>query len=220
MWKGLRRLRDSPVFIAPAFTHTSSKRSNRLACVPHDTPSIPHFLSFNRARVENCTEISHESSGKAQELNCWISKRRTIQPKWNEWKQNFREETFEKLGTPRLFVLFFPKFWKLLVYLILEVARNLNWRFWLNGICEVGVGWRSGRGFPGFGICDSLTTLLIFSDIWHPMVCNLYFASRVGDNCRKFLQQLGFLHLSYLFAVVFQRSSQLFNFSGEKDELL
>ena len=65
-----------------------------------------------------------------------------------------------------------------------------------------------------------LTTLLIFSEIWHPMVCNLHFASRVGDNCRTFLRQLGFLHLSYLFAVLFQRSSQLFNFSGEKDALL
>ena len=91
------------------FTHTSSKRSNRLACVPCDTPSIPYFLSlFNRARVANCTEISHESSQKARKLNCWISKRRTIrQPKWNEWKQNFREETFVELGTPRVFVLFF-----------------------------------------------------------------------------------------------------------------
>ena len=52
------------------------------------------------------------------------------------------------------------------------------------------------------------------------MVCNLYFTSRLGDNCRTFLQQLGFLHLSYLFAVVFQRSSQLFNFSGEKDAFM
>ena len=113
------------------FTHTSSKLSNRLACVPCDTPSIPYFLSlFNRARVANCTEISHESSQKARKLNCWISKRRTIrQPKWNEWKQNFREETFVKLGTPRVVVLFFPKFWQLLVCLILEVARNLNRRF-------------------------------------------------------------------------------------------
>ena len=113
------------------FTHTSSKRSNRLACVPCDTPSIPYFLSlFNRARVANCTEISHKSSQKARKLSCWISKRRTIrQPKWNEWKQNFREETFVKLGTPRVVVLFFPKFWQLLVCLILEVARNLNRRF-------------------------------------------------------------------------------------------
>ena len=30
------------------------------------------------------------------------------------------------------------------------------------------------------------------------MVCNLHFASRVGDNCRKCLQQLGFLHLTCL----------------------
>ena len=52
------------------------------------------------------------------------------------------------------------------------------------------------------------------------MVCNLHFASRVGDNCRTFLRQLGFLHLPYLFAVLFQRSPQLFNFPGEKDELL
>ena len=52
------------------------------------------------------------------------------------------------------------------------------------------------------------------------MVCNVHFASRVGDNCRTFLRQLGFLHLSYLFAVLFQRSPQLFNFSGEQDVLL
>ena len=85
-------------------THTSSIRSNRLTCVPPNTPSIPHFLSlFNRARVANCTEISLESSQKAQELNCWISERRTIQPKWNEWKQNFRDETFDtSRGCPLL----------------------------------------------------------------------------------------------------------------------
>jgi len=67
-----------------------------------------------------------------------------------EHEKNFREETFEKPGTPRVVFLFFPKFWKLLVYLILEVAGDLNWRFWLNGICDVGVGWRSGRGFSRF----------------------------------------------------------------------
>ena len=46
-----------------------------------------------------------------------------------------------------------PFLWEIfgnLVYLILEVARNLNRRFWLNGICEVGIGWRSGRGFSRF----------------------------------------------------------------------
>ena len=55
-----------------------------------------------------------------------------------------------KLLTPRVVVLFFWKFWKLLVYLLLEVARNLNRRFWLKGICQVGLGWRSGRGFSRF----------------------------------------------------------------------
>ena len=85
------------------FTHTSSKRSNRLpVCPPIDTPSIPH--------LGNSTELSLESSQNARELNCRISKRRTIRPKWNEWKQNFREENFEKLGTPRVVVLFFHKF--------------------------------------------------------------------------------------------------------------
>ena len=57
----------------------------------------------------------------------------------------------------------------------------------------------------GFCIYNLLTLFLyaVFSETWHTMACNLYFSSRVGDNCRTFQQQLGFLHLSYLFAVVF-----------------
>ena len=153
MWKGLRRLRDSRAFIAPLPRvlpiSFHFKRLSRILApnVQIGLPVCPPTLPvFNRARVTNCTEISDESSQKAQELNCWISKRRTIEPKWDEWKQILREETFEKLGTTRVVVLFFRRFWKLLVYLILEVARNLNRRFWLNGICQVGVGWRSGSG--------------------------------------------------------------------------
>ena len=83
-----------------------------------------------------------------------------------EHEKNYREETFQKLGTPRVVVLFFPKFWKFLVYLILEVAGNLNRRFWLNGICKVGCRVEEWQGFfQVLKYVTPLTTLLIFSEI-------------------------------------------------------
>ena len=85
---------------------------------------------------------------------------------FGEHEKNVREETFEKPGTPRVVVLFFPKFWKLLVYFILEVAGNLNRRFWLNGICKVGGRVEEWQGFfQVLKYVTPLTTLLIFSEI-------------------------------------------------------
>ena len=67
---------------------------------------------------------------------------------WMETKlpgRKFWKAGYTSRGCPLLSEIFGN-----LVYLILEVARNLNRRFWLNWICEVGVGWRSGRGFSRF----------------------------------------------------------------------
>ena len=106
-------------------THTSSKRSNRLASVPPNTPSIPWQI------------VRKFPSKVPRRHKNWIVEFPKGEP-FNRNGMNGNKTSgtklFEKLGTPCVVVLF-RKFWKLLFYLILEVARNLHRRFWLNGIC-------------------------------------------------------------------------------------
>jgi len=63
---------------------------------------FPFNQKFQKFETEtNCTEISRENSQKIR--NCWISEKRTIQPKIGKWN---RTEIPENLGTPREVVLF------------------------------------------------------------------------------------------------------------------
>ena len=83
------------------------------------------------AMVQKFPGKDSRNSGK-----CWISEMRTIQPKilgakWNGKKTSGK--TCSKIWVYLARFSFFWKFWKMLFHSLLEVAKNSNRKFWLNG---------------------------------------------------------------------------------------
>ena len=119
-------------------------------------PFNQNFRKFGNSG--NGTEISGKVSGNS--WNCWISEMRTIQPKILEilgaklnGKETSGKRHFRKFGyTSRGFRLVW-KFWKMLFHSLLEVAKNSNRTFSLNGkrprcTCSHGcfVQWLTAKG--------------------------------------------------------------------------
>ena len=96
----------------------------------------------NRSKMWKQRQMAQKFPGKVSRNsgNCWISEMRTIQPKILEIpgdKLNGKKTSGKKISTVWVYLARLSSFWKFLKMLfhsLLEVVKNSNWKFWLNGV--------------------------------------------------------------------------------------